>query len=155
MKNKKVILFIISVFIVGVISGSIINLKSKSVNVEKNVLGYSFELSDKDTINKKLDGKYLNSFVTFINKKDEFLINLVGINSYKDVYIINPVDGSQFQLQYENGKFYGKVKLEENIDYGIIMDVNLVGSIRVVNNIKEIDESKLFNEILSSLGCGI
>ena len=35
MKNKKVILFIISVFIVGVISGSIINLKNKSVNVEK------------------------------------------------------------------------------------------------------------------------
>lgn len=155
MKNKKVILFIISVFIVGVISGSIINLKNKSVNVEKNVLGYSFELSDKDTINKKLDGKYLNSFVTVINKKDEFLINLEGINSDKDVYIINPEDGSQFPLQYENVKFYGKVKLEENIDYGIIMDVNLVGSIRVVNNIKEIDESKLFNEILSSLGCGI
>ena len=155
MKNKKVILFIISVFIVGVISGSIINLKNKSVNVEKNVLGYSFELSDKDTINKKLDGKYLNSFVTVINKKDEFLINLEGINSDKDVYIINPEDGSQFPLQYENGKFYGKLKLEENIDYGIIMDVNLVGSIRVVNNIKEIDESKLFNEILSSLGCGI
>lgn len=155
MRNKKIVLFIIAVFIAGIILGSMFSLRDKSINIKKSVSGYSFEVSNKDIINKKLEGEYLNSFVTIINQQDEFIINLDGINSDNNVYIINPEDGSKIPMRYYNGKFTGEVKLQNDINYGIIMGYNLIGSIRVVDNIKNIDEDMLFSDILISLGCGI
>lgn len=156
--KKRIIIYALLVFVVGLIIGGIINLKKDKVNASNNktiVSGYSFETTKSDIINKKLDADYLDSFVTVALKQNEFTVNLEGIDSNSKVFIINPKTGEMINMKYNNGKFFVKTKFAENINYGIIKDYKLIGSIRVVNNLNSINKEKLFKDILISLGCGL
>lgn len=170
MSNKKIIIYISVIFIIGLIIGVTINInsensenngraiKSEDVNDskhEKIVSGYSFEVIDKNVINKEFDGTYLNRFVTVVDNHDEYEINVSGIPEENNVYIINPMTGEMTNLEYNNGIFSLKTKLEKDINYGILNGYGLVGSIRVVDNIDSINSDKLFNDILIGLGCGL
>lgn len=151
MKNKKVTIFTIIVFILGITIGVMVQ-KSGG---KKIVSGYSFEVIKKDVINKTLSGEDLDSFVTVVEAKDEFTINVEGIEESSKVFVISPPTGEMTPLKYENGKFTTKIKLEKDINYAIIKDYGVVGSIRVVEDIKSINEDQLFQEILIALGCGL
>lgn len=59
------------------------------------------------------------------------------------------------QLKYNNGRFSTNTILDKDINYGIIVDYTLVGSIRVVENLDEINQEQLFRDILIGLGCGL
>ncbi|MDU1117319.1 MAG: hypothetical protein E7J99_16020 [Clostridium butyricum] len=58
-------------------------------------------------------------------------------------------------MSKENEVYTVNMKFNNDINYGIIVDYKLVGSIRVVNDLNDIDEDKLFRDILISLGCGL
>lgn len=150
MKNKKVAIFTIIVFILGITIGVMSQSGGKKV-----VSGYSFEVIKKDVINKTLSGEDLDSFVTVVESQDEFTVNVDGIDESSKVFIISPPTGEMTPLNYENGKFTTKIKLEQDINYAIIKNYGVVGSIRVVDNIKTINEDQLFKEILIGLGCGL
>ena len=156
--KKRIIIYALLVFVVGLIIGGIINLKKDKVNASNHktiVSGYSFETTKSDIIDKKLDADYLESFVTVALKQNEFTVNLEGIDSNSKVFIINPKTGKMINMKYNNGKFFVKTKFSEDINYGIIKDYKLIGSIRVVDNLNSINKEKLFKDILISLGCGL
>lgn len=153
MNRKKLTIFIL---IVVVIAGGIIGIVVNSGRSNRKVVsGYSFEISEKDVIKKKYDGKYLDSFVTVARVQDNFTIYLEEVSSDRNVYIIDPSDGSTIPMEYIDDKFSTKTKLDTDINYGIIIDYSLVGAIRVVEDINKINEDKLFEEILIGIGCGI
>lgn len=169
--KKKMAIYGLIIFSIGLIAGYIINLKggeqlvadSKRIssaesnvdNHEQIVSGYSIETTEKNIIDKEFDGTYLDSFVTVAKQQDEFALNVTGIDSTSEVFMINPVTGDMEPLQYNDGVFSLKTTIEKDINYGIIMDYKLVGSIRAVEDLNAIDKDKLFNEILISLGCGL
>lgn len=153
MNRKKIAIFILLVVVIaGGIIGIVVNSERSS---RKIVSGYSFEISEKDVIKKKYDGKYLDSFVTVAKVQDDFTINLEEVSSDRNVYIIDPSDGSVIPMEYKDDKFSTKAKLDTDKNYGIIIDYSLVGAIRVVEDINKINEDKLFEEILIGIGCGI
>lgn len=160
LNKQKMIIYIFLVFIIGVFVGLIVNInKDKKIddnnNYEEIVSGYSFEMTDKNVINKDYDGTYLKSFVTVAEAQDEFTINLNGINSDSEVMMIDPNNGDMKPMNYENGVYTLKANLDNDVTYGIIIDFKLSGSIRVVNDLNSVDKDKLFNEILIALGCGL
>lgn len=152
--NRKIIA--IFILLVVVIAGGIIGIVVNSERSSRKIVsGYSFEISEKDVIKKKYDGKYLDSFVTVAKVQDDFTINLEEVSSDRNVYIIDPSDGSVIPMGYKDDKFSTKAKLDTDKNYGIIIDYSLVGAIRVVEDINKINEDKLFEEILIGIGCGI
>lgn len=152
--NRKIIA--IFILLVVVIAGGIIGIVVNSERSSRKIVsGYSFEISEKDVIKKKYDGKYLDSFVTVAKVQDDFTINLEEVSSDRNVYIIDPSDGSVIPMEYKDDKFSTKAKLDTDKNYGIIIDYSLVGAIRVVEDINKINEDKLFEEILIGIGCGI
>lgn len=152
LKKKKILLFILIVVVIAGVIGIVVNSRKSS---RKIVSGYSFEISEKDVIKKKYDGKQLDSFVTVAKVQDNFSINIEQVSSDRNVYIIDPTDGDMMPMEYIDGKFSTTVKLSTEINYGIIIDYSLVGAIRVVEDINKIDEDQLFEEILIGIGCGI
>lgn len=152
MKNKKFIVCALIIFIVGIAGGYIISSQNSNQRI---VSGYAFDLIKENTITKKFDEDRLNSFVTIAEPQDKFEVNVEEINSSSDVFIINPMNGEREPMKYKDGKFVIETALDKDINYGIIMDYTLIGSIRVVEDIDTIDEDKLFTDILISLGCGL
>lgn len=166
MNRKKIIVYGIVILIVGIIIGVTYNKSLKSADNSENielgsgeheemVQGYFFKTTKKDVIEKEFDGEYLNSFVTVAEPHDEYFIKVKGIAEGTNVYMINPTNGDMTSMEYKDGTFSIKVPLEKGINYGIIMDYKLVGSIRVVDDLGKIEEDKLFRDILVGLGCGL
>lgn len=179
MKNKKSIIYILAVFIIGVLIGGFIistanKDKSNDVVIESrtknnNEVGsseeknthkidesmYSLETTEDNIISKELKGEYLDKLVTIALQQEEFSVNLTGVDSSSEVYLINPNNGEMMPLKYEDGRFSAKVKLDKDITYGIIINYKLSGSIRVVEDLNAIDKDQLFRDILISMGCGL
>ncbi len=164
--NKKIVIFYtLLTLVIGGVIGFLITSKTQNtvsstdtvqenLNDKKIVSGYSFEKTNKNIINKEFDGDYLDSFVTIAQIKDEFTVNLKGVDT-DNVFIIDPVTGEMTNMSKENEVYTVNMKFNNDINYGIIVDYKLVGSIRVVNDLNDIDEDKLFRDILISLGCGL
>lgn len=53
------------------------------------------------------------------------------------------------------GRFSVNTSLEKDINYGIIMDYKLIGSVRVLENLDIPDKDNLYRDILKKLGCGL
>lgn len=169
MKKKNMVIYSLIILSLGIVIGIISNnLKTtKSINNgadievlndaehEKLVSGYFFKTTKKDVIEKEFDGDYLNSFVTVAEPHEKFSINVKGIDEGRDVYIIDPTTGNMTPMEYKDGIFSVSTSLDKEINYGIIMDYKLVGSIRVVDDLDKIDEDKLFRDILVGLGCAL
>lgn len=157
MKKKKVIVYALIIFVIGLVAGgTLIGVKNKKDNsIEAHIGGYSFETTDKNIINKKLEGKYLESFVTVAEEQEEFTVNITGVDNTNNIYLIDPNTGDMISMEYNGGEFFVTTKLDKDINYGIIVDYTLVGSIRVVENLDDIDQNQLFRDILIGLGCGL
>lgn len=164
--NKKIVIFYtLLTLVIGGVIGFLITSKTQNkvsstdtvqenLNDKKIVSGYSFKKTNKNIINKELSGEYLDSFVTIAEVQNEFTINLKGINT-DNVFIINPINGEVTNMNKDNDVYSVKIQLDKDINYGIIVDYKLLGSVRVVDNLNDIKEDELFRDILISLGCGL
>lgn len=56
---------------------------------------------------------------------------------------------------YKDNKILLKTELDSEIDYGIIIDKKLSGSVRIVEDIKKVNKEKLYKDIIYSLSCGL
>lgn len=169
--NKKIVIICAAlIFVVVITGGFIININrdtadtneissdKENVSDEKNeqmVSGYSFETTKKNVINKEFDGTYLKSFITVAEEQEEFLVNIKGIDSNSKVYIINPDSGDTIPVEYKDEEFSVSVKLDKDVNYGIIIDYTLLGGIRIVEDLDTINNEQLVKDMLMSMGCGL
>lgn len=94
--------------------------------------------------------------ITIAKYQKEFTINLDGISKKNKVEIINPVSGVKVQMKNNNrDRHYLNIKMDKNIDYGILIGNRLIGSIRIVDNIDEINEKTIYDDIMENLKCGL
>ncbi|APH15715.1 hypothetical protein NPD5_1836 [Clostridium sporogenes] len=123
---------------------------NKAENIKKFDEVYSSE------INKSYDGIYLDKIVTMVDSKEEFNIKINDINKGSKIILINPSNGEKQDMTYtENNEFVLTTKLDEGVNYGILMDNKLIGGIRVVNELDKVDKEKIYEEVMKSLQCGI
>lgn len=109
-----------------------------------------------DTITKTFDGSYMSPLVTVSEYKPEFNIKLDGIDKDSELILINSYSGEMIKMGYnEDGEYILSTSLEKDVDYGILVDYRLTGSIRVVNDLKEINDEEIYNEIMENLQCGL
>jgi DNA-binding cell septation regulator SpoVG len=169
--NKKIVIICAAlIFVVVITGGFIININRDAANaseisrdkenvsddkIEQMVSGYSFETTQKNVINKEFDGTYLDSFITVALEQEEFLVNIKGIDSNSKVFIINPDSGETIPVEYKDGEFSVSVKLDKDVNYGIIIDYSLLGAIRIVEDLNTINNEQLVKEMLMSMGCGL
>ncbi len=107
-------------------------------------------------INKSYNGSYLDKIVTMVDSKEEFNIKINDINKGSKIILINPSNGEKQDMTYtENNEFVLTTKLDEGVNYGILMDNKLIGGIRVVNELDKTDKEKIYEEVMRSLQCGI
>ncbi|PSM03834.1 hypothetical protein C6C12_01425, partial [Clostridium botulinum] len=123
---------------------------NKAENIKKFDEVYSSE------INKSYDGSYLDKIVTMVDAKEKFNIKINDINKDSKIILINSSNGEKQDMTYtENNEFVLTTKLDENVNYGILMDNKLIGGIRVVNELDKADKEKIYEEVMKSLQCGI
>ncbi|AVQ45768.1 hypothetical protein [Clostridium botulinum] len=123
---------------------------NKAENIKKFDEVYSSE------INKSYDGTYLDKIVTMVDSKEEFNIKINDINKGSKIMLINPSNGEKQDMTYaKNNEFVLTTKLDEGVNYGILMDNKLIGGIRVVNELDKADKEKIYEEVMKSLQCGI
>ncbi|EKN41315.1 hypothetical protein CFSAN001627_14048, partial [Clostridium botulinum CFSAN001627] len=123
---------------------------NKAENIKKFDDVYSSE------INKSYDGSYLDKIVTMVDAKEKFNIKINDINKDSKIILINSSNGEKQDMTYtENNEFVLTTKLDEGVNYGILMDNKLIGGIRVVNELDKADKEKIYEEVMKSLQCGI
>ncbi|KGO13047.1 hypothetical protein NZ45_14225 [Clostridium botulinum] len=123
---------------------------NKAENIKKFDEVYSSE------INKSYDGSYLDKIVTMVDAKEKFNIKINDINKDSKIILINSSKGEKQDMTYtENNEFVLTTKLDENVNYGILMNNKLIGGIRVVNELDKADKEKIHEEVIKSLQCGI
>lgn len=159
MSKKKVRIFIF--LAISLLLLLLLSIPQKVVNWNNSktieTLGdYAFEKTKDSVITKKFDGNYLYPLVTIALDNKEIDIRLEDLDEGSNVYLINPETGEEIPLEdNQGGKYSVKTSLEKDIDYGVIMNFKLIGSIRVVDDLDIPNQNKVFTDILTTLGCGL
>lgn len=130
-----------------------------SKDIEKDEIKSEIEGLEKvkgDTITKTFDGSYMSPLVTVSEYKPQFNIKLDGINTDSELILINSYSGEMIKMDYtEDGEYILTTSLEKDVDYGILVDYRLTGSIRVVDDLIEVNDEEIYNEIIENLQCGL
>lgn len=145
-----------SILILTAVGFYIFNNESKALPDNKAENIKKFDEVYSSEINKSYDGTYLDKIVTMVDAKEEFNIRINDINKGSKIILINSSNGEKQDMTYtENNQFVLTTKLDEGVNYGILMDNKLIGGIRVVNELDKADKEKIYEEVIKSLQCGI
>ncbi|CBZ02078.1 hypothetical protein FDB72_09855 [Clostridium botulinum] len=156
MRVKILIILGGSILILTAVGFYIFNNESKALPDNKAENIKKFDEVYSSEINKSYDGTYLDKIVTMVDAKEEFNIRINDINKGSKIILINSSNGEKQDMTYtENNQFVLTTKLDEGVNYGILMDNKLIGGIRVVNELDKADKEKIYEEVIKSLQCGI
>ncbi|ACO86594.1 hypothetical protein [Clostridium botulinum] len=145
-----------SILILTAVGFYIFNNESKALSDNKAENIKKFDDVYSSEINKSYDGSYLDKIVTMVDAKEKFNIKINDINKDSKIILINSSNGEKQDMTYtENNEFVLTTKLDEGVNYGILMDNKLIGGIRVVNELDKADKEKIYEEVMKSLQCGI
>lgn len=107
-------------------------------------------------ITKTFDGSYMKPLITVSEYKPEFNIKLDGIDEDSELILINSYSGEMIKMDYDkDGKYVLNTTLEKNVDYGILVNYGLTGSIRVVDDLKEVNDEEIYKDIMRRIQCGL
>ncbi|MGL4570659.1 MAG: hypothetical protein ACRCVJ_06320 [Clostridium sp.] len=148
MKNKKKIIYILVAFTI-VFSGAFIFKENKNAKADDNKI----VKSEASAINAVYKEGRMYPMVNIINDAESFNLKIDGIEKSNKVRIVNPKNGESIDVN--DGNITLNNVIEKDIDYGILLDDDLIGIIRAVNNKDEIDEEALTEEIYNSLKCAL
>lgn len=148
LKNKKMVIYILVAF-TFIISGALIFKENKNARVEEGTTRKS-EASSIKAVYK--EGR-MYPMVNIINDTESLNLKIDGVEKSNKVRIVNPKNGESIDIN--NGEITLNNVIEKDIDYGILLDNDLIGIIRSVNNKDEIDEEALTEEIYNSLKCAL
>ncbi|WP_045516062.1 hypothetical protein [Clostridium sporogenes] len=156
MRGKILTILGASILILTAVGFYIFNNEPKALSDNKAENIKKFDEVYSSEINKRYDGSYLDKIVTMVDSKEEFNIKINDINKGSKIILINPSNGEKQDMTYtENNEFVLTTKLDEGVNYGILMDNKLIGGIRVVNELDKADKEKIYEEVMRSLQCGI
>ncbi|EJE7234772.1 hypothetical protein FC820_00920 [Clostridium sporogenes] len=156
MRGKILTILGASILILTAVGFYIFNNEPKALSDNKAENIKKFDEVYSSEINKSYDGTYLDKIVTMVDSKEEFNIKINDINKGSKIILINPSNGEKQDMTYtENNEFVLTTKLDEGVNYGILMDNKLIGGIRVVNELDKADKEKIYEEVIRSLQCGI
>jgi len=156
MRVKILIILGASILILTAVGFYMFNNEPKALSDNKAENIKKFDEVYSSEINKSYDGSYLDKIVTMVDAKEEFNIKINGINKGSKIILINSSNGEKQDMTYtENNEFVLTTKLDEGVNYGILMDNKLIGGIRVVNELDKADKEKIYEEVMKSLQCGI
>ncbi|GAA0062346.1 hypothetical protein B2H94_15300 [Clostridium sporogenes] len=156
MRGKILTILGASILILTAVGFYIFNNEPKALSDNKAENIKKFDEVYSSEINKSYDGSYLDKIVTMVDSKEEFNIKINDINKGSKIILINPSNGEKQDMTYtENNEFVLTTKLDEGVNYGILMDNKLIGGIRVVNELDKADKEKIYEEVMRSLQCGI
>lgn len=157
-KFKLIVIFMCMLFIgifIGIKGNSYFNQKDKKEEVKVNST-YERIKADGNIINKSFKNGKLDPLITIAEKHSNFNIKLDGIKDKDKVVLINTYTGEQVEFNNEgNGKFSAKTKLEPSKDYGILVNDQLAGSIKVIDSFKDVNIEDIYNQSLKSISCGL
>ncbi|VYU59151.1 hypothetical protein [Clostridium tertium] len=147
-------ILIVSVCVISIIFGGI-KVFAEGINETKSEIE-DLEKVKSETITKTFDGSYMSPLITVSEYKPEFNIKLEGIDKESELILINSYSGEMIKMDYDkDGKYILKTSLEKNVDYGILVDFRLTGSIRVVDNLKEVNDEEIYKDIMKRIQCGL
>lgn len=156
MRGKILTILGASILILTAVGFYIFNNEPKALSDNKADNIKKFDEVYSSEINKSYDGTYLDKIVTMVDAKEEFNIKINDINKGSKIILINPSNGEKQDMIYtENNEFVLTTKLDEGVNYGILMDNKLIGGIRVVTELDKADKEKIYEEVMRSLQCGI
>ncbi|GAE00702.1 hypothetical protein CBO05C_0392 [Clostridium botulinum B str. Osaka05] len=156
MRGKILTILGASILILTAVGFYIFNNEPKALSDNKAENIKKFDEVYSSEINKSYDGTYLDKIVTMVDSKEEFNIKINDINKGSKIMLINPSNGEKQDITYaKNNEFVLTTKLDEGVNYGILMDNKLIGGIRVVNELDKADKEKIYEEVMKSLQCGI
>ncbi|EDU37865.1 hypothetical protein [Clostridium sporogenes] len=156
MRGKILTILGASILILTAVGFYIFNNEPKALSDNKAENIKKFDEVYSSEINKSYDGSYLDKIVTMVDSKEEFNIKINDINKGSKIILINPSNGEKQDMTYtENNEFVLTTKLDEGVNYGILMDNKLIGGIRVANELDKADKEKIYEEVMRSLQCGI
>ncbi|HDK7157241.1 TPA: hypothetical protein PTV43_002394 [Clostridium botulinum] len=156
MRGKILTILGASILILTAVGFYIFNNEPKALSDNKAENIKKFDEVYSSEINKSYDGTYLDKIVTMADAKEEFNIRINDINKGSKIMLINSSNGEKQDMTYaKNNEFVLTTKLDEGVNYGILMDNKLIGGIRVVNELDKADKEKIYEEVMKSLQCGI
>ncbi|NFP92799.1 hypothetical protein [Clostridium sporogenes] len=156
MRGKILTILGASILILTAVGFYIFNNEPKALSDNKAENITKFDEVYSSEINKSYDGTYLDKIVTMVDSKEEFNIKINDINKGSKIMLINSSNGEKQDMTYaKNNEFVLTTKLDEGVNYGILMDNKLIGGIRVVNELDKADKEKIYEEVMKSLQCGI
>ncbi|MGJ0906745.1 hypothetical protein [Clostridium botulinum] len=156
MRGKILTILGASILILTAVGFYIFNNEPKALSDNKAENIKKFDEVYSSEINKSYDGTYLDKIVTMVDSKEEFNIKINDINKGSKIMLINPSNGEKQDITYaKNNEFVLTTKLDEGVNYGILMDNKLIGGIRVVSELDKADKEKIYEEVMKSLQCGI
>ncbi|HIG0357648.1 TPA: hypothetical protein ACX96U_002999 [Clostridium sporogenes] len=156
MRGKILTILGASILILTAVGFFIFNNEPKALSDNKAENIKKFDEVYSSEINKSYNGTYLDKIVTMVDSKEEFNIKINDINKGSKIILINPLNGEKQDMTYaKNNEFVLTTKLDEGVNYGILMDNKLIGGIRIVNELDKADKEKIYEEVMKSLQCGI
>ena len=152
MKCSKILA--ISVFVISIVFGGI-KIFSEEINDTKSQIEDLKKVKG-NTITKIFDGYYMSPLITVAEYKPEFNIKINSVDKGNKLMLINSNSGDMIKMEYsDDGKYKLNTKLEKNVDYGILVDYRLTGSIRVVDDLKKVNDEEIYKLIMENLQCGL
>ncbi|CUP83611.1 hypothetical protein BH721_02785 [Clostridium baratii] len=145
--NKKSVLIILVIIFLGI---GVVAFKSymKTGNLEKKN-----EKKDSITIKANYKEGRLYPMINIIEDTKSITLQIDGVEKESDLKIINPE--SNETIDVNDRKITLNNIILKDINYGILLNNDLVGIIRAVENKEDIDEEALSEEIYEGLKCAL
>ena len=145
--KKKSMLIILVIIFLGI---GVIAFKSymKTGNLEKKN-----EKKDSITIKANYKEGRLYPMINIIEDTKSIILQIDGVEKESDLKIINPE--SNETIDVNDRKITLNNIIVKDINYGILLNNDLIGIIRAVENKADIDEEALSEEIYEGLKCAL
>lgn len=145
-KNKSIIIIL-------VITSLIISMTAFKSYIKIEGSGKKNEKQDSITIKANYKEGRLYPMINIIEDTKSITLQIDGLEKESDLKIVNPKSGETINVN--EGKITLNNIIVKDINYGILLNSDLVGIIRSVENKEDIDEEALSEEIYEGLKCAL
>ncbi|MFR9240210.1 MAG: hypothetical protein ACLVKE_05750 [Clostridium baratii] len=142
-----------SIIIILVITSLSISMIAFKSYIKIEDLGKKNEKQDSIIIKANYKDGRLYPMINIIEESKSITLQIDGLEKESDLKIIDPKSGETINVN--DGKITLNNIIVKDINYGILLNNDLVGVMRAVENKEDIDEEALSEEIYEGLKCAL